>query len=74
MNGAPDPPSPSPADLPAALARGAEAEARAVAAEVMVAHLKPIFDSGRAILGGFGRQVIDFVEAGLVAVKGRAAK
>lgn len=36
--------------------------------------VRPIFDSGRAISGGFCRQVIDFAEAGLMAMKERAAK
>jgi hypothetical protein len=34
----------------------------------------PIFDSERAEAGGFAGQVIELVEVGLVAVKGRAAK
>jgi hypothetical protein len=39
-----------------------------------VTYLYPIFDSERAEAGGFAGQVIELVEVGLVAVKGRAAK
>jgi hypothetical protein len=40
----------------------------------LVEDARPIFDSERAEAGGSAHQLIDFVEVGLVAAKGRAAK